>query len=55
LEAEKFLNGKTATEENFKQAAEIALKDAKALSQNAYKITLAKRAIVRALKMANGK
>jgi xanthine dehydrogenase YagS FAD-binding subunit len=55
FEAEKFLNGKTATEENFKQAAEIALKDAKALSQNAYKITLAKRAIVRALKTANGK
>jgi xanthine dehydrogenase YagS FAD-binding subunit len=55
FEAEKFLNGKTATEENFKQAAEIAMKDAKALSQNAYKITLAKRAIVRALKMANGK
>ena len=55
FEAEKFLNGKTATEENFKQAAEIALKDAKPLSQNAYKITLAKRAIVRALKMANGK
>jgi xanthine dehydrogenase YagS FAD-binding subunit len=55
FEAEKFLNGKTATEENFKQAAEIALKDAKSLSQNAYKITLAKRAIVRALKMANGK
>ncbi len=55
FEAEKFLNGKTATDENFKQAAEIALKDAKALSQNAYKITLAKRAIVRALKMASGK
>jgi xanthine dehydrogenase YagS FAD-binding subunit len=55
FEAEKFLNGKQATEENFKQAAEIALKDAKALSQNGYKITLAKRAIVRALKMANGK
>jgi xanthine dehydrogenase YagS FAD-binding subunit len=55
LEAEKFLSGKTATEENFKQAAEIAVKDAKALSQNAYKITLAKRAIVRALMNANGK
>jgi xanthine dehydrogenase YagS FAD-binding subunit len=55
FEAEKFLNGKIATEENFKQAAEIALKDAKSLSQNAYKITLAKRAIVRALKTANGK
>jgi len=55
FEAEKFLAGKTATEENFKQAAEIAVKDAKPLSQNAYKITLAKRAIVRALKTANGK
>jgi xanthine dehydrogenase YagS FAD-binding subunit len=54
-EAEKFLNGKPATPETFKQAAEIALKDAKALSQNGYKITLAKRAIVRALKTANGK
>lgn len=55
FEAEKFLSGKTATEDNFKQAAEIALRDAKALSQNGYKITLAKRAIVRALKTANGK
>lgn len=55
LEAEKFLNGKAGTEENFKQAAEIALKDAKPLSENGYKITLAKRAIVRALKTANGK
>lgn len=55
IEAEKFLNGKESTEENFKQAAEIALRDARALSQNAYKITLAKRAIVRALKTANGK
>lgn len=55
FEAEKFLSGKTATEENFKQAGEIALKDAKPLSENAYKITLAKRAITRALKTANGK
>ncbi len=55
FEAEKFLNGKPATDENFKQAAEIAVKEAKALSQNAYKITLAKRAIVRALINASGK
>ncbi len=55
FDAEKFLNGKPATEENFKQAAEIALKDAKPLAENAYKITLAKRAIARALKTANGK
>ncbi|MFN0139210.1 MAG: FAD binding domain-containing protein, partial [Pyrinomonadaceae bacterium] len=55
VEAEAFLNGKTATDENFKQTAELALKDAKPLSQNAYKITLAKRAIIRALRTANGK
>jgi xanthine dehydrogenase YagS FAD-binding subunit len=55
FEAEKFLNGRVASEDAFKQASEIALKDAKPLSQNAYKITLARRAIVRALKMASGK
>jgi xanthine dehydrogenase YagS FAD-binding subunit len=54
-EAEKFLSGRAAGEDAFQQAAEIALKDAKPLKDNAYKITLAKRAIVRALKMANGK
>ena len=55
FEAEKFLSGKVANEEVFKQAAEIALKDAKPLKDNAFKVTLAKRAIVRALKAANGK
>lgn len=55
FEAERFLDGKTATEDVFKQTAEIALKDAKPLSENSYKITLAKRAIARALKTANGK
>lgn len=55
IEAEKFLGGKVASEDVFKQAAELALKDAKPLKDNAYKVTLAKRAIVRALKMANGK
>jgi xanthine dehydrogenase YagS FAD-binding subunit len=55
VEAEKFLSGGLiATEENFKKAAEIALKDAKPLKENAYKITLAKRAIVRAMMNANG-
>jgi xanthine dehydrogenase YagS FAD-binding subunit len=52
LEAEKYLIGKPANEESFKQAAEIALKGAKPLSQNGYKVTLAKRAIVRALTKA---
>lgn len=55
IEAEKFLGGKVASEDAFKQAAELALKDAKPLKDNAYKVTLAKRAIVRALKTANGK
>ncbi len=55
VEAENFLGGRIANEENFKQAAEIALKDAKPLQDNAYKVTLAKRAIVRAFMNANGK
>lgn len=55
FEAEKFLSGRVASEDAFKQAAEIAVQSAKPLSQNAYKVTLAKRAIVRALKTANGK
>ena len=55
IEAENFLGGRIANEENFKQAAEIALKDAKPLKENAYKITLAKRAILRAFMNANGK
>jgi xanthine dehydrogenase YagS FAD-binding subunit len=55
LEAENFLGGRIADEDAFKQAAEIALKDAKPLKENAYKVTLAKRAIVRAFMNANGK
>jgi xanthine dehydrogenase YagS FAD-binding subunit len=55
VEAENFLGGRIANEENFKQAAEIALKDAKPLKENVYKIVLAKRAIMRALMNANGK
>jgi xanthine dehydrogenase YagS FAD-binding subunit len=47
--AEKFLIGKTAETATFQQAAEIALKEAKPLSDNAYKVELAKRAIRRAL------
>jgi xanthine dehydrogenase YagS FAD-binding subunit len=54
IEAENFLGGRIADEDAFKQAAEIALKDAKPLKENAYKVTLAKRAIVRAFMNANG-
>lgn len=52
LEAEKALVGKPATEETFKAAAEAALKDAKPLRDNGYKVELGKRAIVLALQRA---
>jgi xanthine dehydrogenase YagS FAD-binding subunit len=52
VEAEKILANADATEANFVKAAEAALKDAKPLQHNGYKIELAKRAIVRALKKA---
>ncbi|MBW4562752.1 MAG: xanthine dehydrogenase family protein subunit M [Mojavia pulchra JT2-VF2] len=48
-EAEKFLIGKPANAQTFQQAAEIALQGAKPLTQNGYKVDLAKRAIRRAL------
>ncbi|HEX8461597.1 MAG TPA: xanthine dehydrogenase family protein subunit M [Segetibacter sp.] len=52
IEAEKFLAGKEATEENFKQAAEIEMKQAKPHEHNEFKIELGKRAIARALMQA---
>lgn len=52
-EAEAALSGKRASEESFRRAAEAALKDAKPLAHNAYKVELAKRAIVRALMRAS--
>jgi xanthine dehydrogenase YagS FAD-binding subunit len=48
-DAETALEGKPATSENFALAAQIILRDAKAASQNAFKIELAKRCIVHAL------
>ena len=51
-EAEKFLNGKEATEANFKAAAETEMKAAKPLEHNKFKVELGKRAIVRSLMMA---
>lgn len=48
-EAEQLLEGNAANEENFRAAAEAALKLAKTLRDNAFKVELAKRAIVRAL------
>lgn len=52
-EAEAALSGKPASEQTFRQAAELALKDAKPLAHNAYKVELGKRAIVRSLMRAS--
>ncbi len=47
--AEKWLVGKTITTANAEAAAKAAVTDAKPLSQNAYKVTLARTAVKRAL------
>ena len=52
-EAEAALSGHLASEESFRMAAESALKDAKPLAHNAYKVELGKRAVVRALLRAS--
>lgn len=52
-EAETALVGKPASEESFRRAAEAALKDAKPLAHNTYKVELGKRAVVRALMRAS--
>lgn len=51
-EAEAALLGKPATAEHFKHAAEAALAEAKPHKDNAFKVELAKRCVVRSLKMA---
>jgi Aerobic-type carbon monoxide dehydrogenase, middle subunit CoxM/CutM homologs len=53
VEAERELAGKQASEETFRRAAEAALKDAKPLAHNAYKVELGERAIIRALMRAS--
>jgi xanthine dehydrogenase YagS FAD-binding subunit len=52
-DAEAALSGKPVSEEVFRQAAEAALKDAKPLAHNGYKVELGKRAVVRALMRAS--
>lgn len=47
--AEKYLAGKEPTEANFKQAADIEMKQAKPLEHNQFKVELGRRAIVRAM------
>jgi xanthine dehydrogenase YagS FAD-binding subunit len=51
-EAEAALMGKPASVENFRHAAEAALAGAKPHKDNAFKVELAKRCVVRTLKMA---
>lgn len=52
--AENFLKGKSATEANFKQAATIAMKDAKGYGQNNFKLKMAPNTIVQTLKTVSG-
>jgi xanthine dehydrogenase YagS FAD-binding subunit len=51
-EAEDFLRGKQATEANFRAAADIAMRNAKPLEHNKFKVELGKRTLVSALQMA---
>jgi xanthine dehydrogenase YagS FAD-binding subunit len=48
-EAEAALGGQPATPDNFRKAAEVALKDAKPQSENGFKVELAKRCLTYAL------
>jgi xanthine dehydrogenase YagS FAD-binding subunit len=52
--AEQALAGKAITEETANAAAEAALRDARPLSQNGYKIQVAKTAVKRAILRAAG-
>jgi CO/xanthine dehydrogenase FAD-binding subunit len=53
-EAETVLNGAPATEQTFRAAAEVALRDPFTVSGTAFKVELAKRTIVRILKTVSG-
>jgi xanthine dehydrogenase YagS FAD-binding subunit len=52
VEAEAMIGGQSATKDNFQKVANFVLRDAKGFGHNTFKIELAKRAIVRALKQA---
>lgn len=52
--AENFLIGKSASIENFKQAASIAMKDAKGYGYNNFKLKLAPNTLVDTLKKVSG-
>jgi xanthine dehydrogenase YagS FAD-binding subunit len=52
IEAERELTDQSATEAVFRKAAEAALRDAKPQSENGFKVELAKRCLMHALKLA---
>ena len=52
-ESEAFLKGKPASEDTFKQAAQIAMQGAKAYPYNQFKLRLAPNTILQALKTAS--
>jgi len=54
FDAEKWLTGKTVSEENFKQAGQIAMAGAKGYEYNSFKLKLAPATINEALKHAAG-
>jgi xanthine dehydrogenase YagS FAD-binding subunit len=54
-EAEQFLKGKTVSDTVFKQAAELAMRDARGYGENNFKLTLAPNAIIEALTIAASK
>jgi xanthine dehydrogenase YagS FAD-binding subunit len=54
-EAETFLKGKTASEENFRQAAKRTMNGAKSYGHNDFKLQLAPNTLVEALKKATAK
>ncbi|MEE8630047.1 MULTISPECIES: FAD binding domain-containing protein [Methylobacterium] len=51
-EAESRLQGKPATEQTFREAADVILAEARPYAHNAFKVELARRAIVRGLSQA---
>lgn len=53
LNAEKFLNGKRATSDTFKEAAKIAMEGSKGYGENDFKLKMGPNAIVEALTLAS--
>ena len=52
LEAERMLVGATPRAETFRRAADVALRDARPRRDNAFKVELAKRTMIRALTLS---